>query len=121
MKNSIERATAAWGEMPDWIRVLAHSCDSSSQAKVSAELGYSPAVVNTVLSNSYKGDFGAVQQAVEGALMAAKVDCPVLGEMRSNVCLQNQKRKFGATNSTRVRLFKACHGGCPNSRLGKQS
>ena len=122
--SALDRALAAWGDdMPDWVHILADACDSSSQKKVAAELDYSPAVVNQVLGNKYKGgDLGAVQQAVEGALMAHSVDCPVLGELRANFCLENQKRSFSPTNSTRVRLFKACHGGgCPHSRIGRNA
>ena len=121
--TALQRAVAAWGEdMPNWVRVLAEACDHGSQKKVAAELDYSPAVVNQVLGNKYRGgDLAAVQQAVQGALMDYSVDCPVLGELRANFCLENQKRPFSPTNSTRVRLFKACNGDCPHSRIGRHA
>jgi len=120
--SALQKAMAAWGtDMPDWIHILAEACDGSSQKKVSMQIGFSAGAVNQVLSQSYNAGLGAIKQAVEGALMNATVDCPVMGEMPANVCLENQKREFAATNSTRVRLYKACRGGCPHSRLAPSS
>lgn len=115
--SAIERARAAWGDaLPDWVRVLAEQCDASSQAKVAKRVGYSPATVSYVLKARYAGDMRAVEKAVRGAFMAATVDCPVLGALPSNTCLENQRRPFAATNHIRVQLYRACHGGCPHSK-----
>lgn len=117
---ALQKAINAWGDsMPDWVHILAEACDRSSQKKISIEIGFSAGAVNQVLSNTYNAGLGAIKQAVEGALMQATVNCPVMGEMASNVCLENQRRDFAATNSTRVRLYKACRGGCQHSRIAR--
>lgn len=101
----------------DWIQVLAAACERhKSQKKVAELIGYSPAVVNQVLKGAYKGDIGAVEQAVKGAFMALTVDCPVCGELPAQRCLEYQRLPFAATNPQRVQLYRACRSGCPNSR-----
>ena len=118
--SSLIKASEAWGDkMPDWVHTLASCCDQSSQKSLSRQIGYSTTVVNQVIGNKYPGDLSAVKQSVEGALMGHTVDCPELGEMKANICLENQSRKFSSTNHIRIRLYKACRNGCPHSRLGK--
>lgn len=100
-----------------WINALAEQCKTQSQKNVGAEIGYSAAVVNQVLKGAYKGDLSKVEKAVKGAFMNEKVNCPVMGEMASHVCLENQKQPFSSINPMRVKLFKACRGGCQHSKL----
>lgn len=115
--SAMNTATEAWStDLPDWVRVLAAECDATTQKAAARQIGYSPAVVNTVLKRSYKGDLAAVEQAVKGALLNATVSCPVAGELAGHVCLEYQRQPFRPTNAQRVRLYKACHGGCPNKR-----
>ena len=102
-----------------WRKRLADECRRRSQAAVAELLGYSPTVVNQVLSGSYRGDLTAVRRAVEGAFMGAHVECPVLGEIADNRCISEQRRAFAATNPQRVQLFKACRNGCVHSRVQK--
>ncbi len=107
---------AAWGKKPpEWVVILARECDRSSQKKVAEAIRYSSAVVNQVLKNRYTGDLTAVEKAVSGAYLNATVACPVLGELALNLCLQHQRAKFHDTNNKRVRLYRACHGGCPHA------
>jgi hypothetical protein len=91
-----------------WITVLAEACRAQTQASVAKRIGYSAAVVSQVLKGNYKGDLTRVQQAVEGALMGATVNCPVIGELPRNVCLEYQRREFASTNPTRVQLSRTC-------------
>lgn len=114
--SAVSVAAAAWGDaLPAWVHALAEACDRRTQAAVARDLGYSPAVVNRVLRAAYAGRYDTVEQAVTGALMAATVDCPVLGELPSHQCLEIQRRPFAATNAQRVRLYRACRS-CPNNR-----
>ena len=114
-----QNVLAAWGEdPPDWVRILAGECDRASQKRVAETIGYSSAVVNQVLRKRYAGDLAAVAQAVRGAYLHATVQCPVLGDLELHRCLQHQRQKFSAANSVRVRLHRACHGGCPHARKG---
>lgn len=100
-----------------WTDILKQQCRQHSQKWVGEQMGYSAAVVNQVLKGAYKGDLTKVEKAVKGAFMNEKVDCPVMGEMASHVCLENQKLPFSSINPMRVKLFKACRGGCPHSKL----
>jgi hypothetical protein len=103
--------------MSDWMEILRAECERTSQAKAAVLIGYSAAVVNQVLKGTYRGDYTSVQEAVMGALMGATVDCPVIGEMPRNRCIDNQRRAahFAATNPLRVQLYKTCPT-CQNSK-----
>ncbi|MCK9468175.1 MAG: hypothetical protein M0Q49_02055 [Porticoccaceae bacterium] len=119
--SPMDRIGTTWGDAaPQWVRLLAEQCALRSQKKVAEEMGYSTTVINQVLGNKYPGDLEAVETAFNGAFLSANVNCPVLGELAAHRCLENQRRKYAATNAIRVRLFKACHGGCPHSRLHRE-
>lgn len=120
--NALNRAETSWGEaLPDWVRFLAEQCDATNQKIVAARICYSPALVNRVLGNKYsEGDLSAVEQAVKGAYLNAKVDCPVLGELAAHVCLEKQRQPYAATNAIRVRLYRECRGNCTHSRLRRE-
>jgi hypothetical protein len=121
-KQAMITATANWKVMPDWVFVLAEACDRTSQNTVAKRLKYSGSVVSSILNNNYKGKSEAVEQAVRGVLMAEVLDCPVLGELRKNLCLEHQKRaqNFAATSTLRVRMYQSCRGGCMHSRLSQK-
>ena len=104
---------------PDWIISLQAACNERTQAAVSLEIGYSKTVVSQVLNGVYPGDLGAVEQAVKGALMNAVVECPVLGEMRMDACLENQRKPFKPINHISVSLFSACQI-CANNRKNQE-
>lgn len=113
---SLDRARAAWGKsIPDWIAVLAEQCDASSQGAVAKRLRNSPAVVNQVLGKVYKGRVDLVEQRVRGEFMKAVVMCPVLGEISTSDCIDNQTQKFRPTNPLRVQLRRTCPT-CPNRK-----
>lgn len=99
----------------NWIEVLRAACAGGKQKAVALKVGYSAAVISAVLNSNYKGDLSAVQRAVEGALMQAVVDCPVVGEIPQQRCVAHQRAPFRATNPTAVQLYRACRGGCPNA------
>lgn len=98
-----------------WVTALREACAASSQLQVAARIGYSAAVVNAVLAGNYSGNLERVQRAVEGALMAMTVDCPVIGELPRQRCIEHQRTPFTATNPARVALYRACRGGCPHA------
>jgi hypothetical protein len=101
----------------NWVDVLRAECEKTSQSAVSKQLDYSPAVINQVLKGTYKGNTATVELVVKGFFMAEIVDCPVVGEMATNICLNHQKQPFAAINPLRVQLYKACRNGCPHNRL----
>lgn len=102
---------------PVWIATLREECRKRTQGKVAAQIGYSPAVVNQVLQGKYKGDIHRVERAVRGAFMGETVDCPVMGEIPANRCMDVQKQPYASTNPQRIRLYRACRAGCANSQL----
>lgn len=101
----------------DWIEALRNEAKRTSQSAAATRIGYSPAVVNTVLKGTYKGQLQNIEEAVRGAIMGATVDCPVIGEIPRNRCIDHQRRKstFAATNPLRVQLHRSCPV-CPNGR-----
>lgn len=115
-----ERALAAWGEpLEDWLQVLVEECGKTSQNAVARKLQVSSTVVSRVIGKSYEGDTGKLIERVRGTYMAVTVDCPVLGEIRRDRCISEQAKKLTFENPTRPRLYRACRGGCPHSRLGE--
>ena len=117
MSAVISKMETAWGDdAPDWVRVLAKECDARTQKAVADALGYSPAVVSTVIARTYKGDLNAVEQAVKGAFLNATVACPVAGELPAHRCLEFQRQPFAAANPQRVRMYRACRMGCVHAR-----
>ncbi len=92
----------------DWLTVLREHRDAHGNGPTAAKIKYSATTVSQVLSGKYLGDIKAIKQAVEGALMGMTVDCPVIGDLPRNVCLDYQRRSFAATNHVRVALSRAC-------------
>ena len=100
-----------------WLAALAAEAAQRGQGEAARLIGYRPSVVSQVLSGTYRGDVNAVRRAVEGAFLGATVECPVLGEIPAQRCGALQRQPFAATTPERVKLWRACRGGCPHSRL----
>lgn len=115
MTGSLDTARAAWGaDLPDWVEALARECEASSQSKVAARMGRSPALVSQVLRNRYAADLAGVEQVFRGVFESLTLDCPSLGAIPANACRdwQLKARSFVNVNSLRVRMYRACHS-CP--------
>lgn len=104
-------------EVPRWLSELRVQVASKTQAKVAAELGYSPAVINQVLASKYKGNLPRFAETVRSVYLGETVFCPVMGELEKHRCRQYQKEPFSATNPVRVRRYRACRAGCINSEI----
>ena len=114
----LEKARAAWGdETPDWIEELARLADELGLKSAGKRIGYSASTVSEVLRGVFRGSIQRVEQKVRGALMGVVVECPMLGEIGRDQCLDWQKRKFAATNAMRMQVYHACRSGCRNARL----
>ena len=103
--------------MTDWLEILRAECTATTQAATARRLGVSPTVVNQVLKGNYKGNLNNIRARVEGELLGAVVDCPALGELPRQRCVEYQARSFAATNPMRVLLYHTCRT-CPNQRKG---
>lgn len=110
------KVARAWDVVPDWILELAASADRHGLKDAGASIHYSDGAVSQVLANKYRGDLARVEDAVRGALMGLNVECPVLGTIGRDRCLDEQKQPFRATSAFRAQLYHACRGGCPNAR-----
>lgn len=119
-RSFIDKANEAWGELPDWVSELAQAADQFGQKSVAEKIGYSNGLVSQVLNKKYGGDMQGVEERVRGALMGLMVECPILGPIDRNRCLQEQKEPFRATSAFRAQIFHACRGGCPNARSMKK-
>ena len=114
----VGNAREAWGgDPPDWIVVLAAECARADATSVARRLGYTVAVVSAVVRNKYPGAMAKVEGRIRGAYMGALVDCPVLGEIERDRCLDEQRLKHFGTSAMRTRIYRACRGGCPHSHL----
>ncbi len=106
--------------MSEGIEALEKACETSSQNRVAKRLGVSAAMISQALKGKYPGDTRKLRTRVEGELMGASVMCPVLGENSARQCLDCQAQPFAATNAQRVRLYRACRSGCPNSSIEEE-
>jgi hypothetical protein len=105
-----------WENPPEWIVVLAETCAKEGQRKAAERIGYTNAVVSSVLSQKYKGNYSHVEMAVRGALMSEVVMCPAIGEITKDRCRTYQTQPFSNHNPQRIALWRACRDGCPMSR-----
>ena len=107
--RQVAAAREAWGDdAPDWVIELAAECDRVGQRKAAERIGLSASVVNETVRNRYKGRSDNVASRVRGALMGAKVQCPVVGEIGRHRCLANQTKPFSDANPTSVALHREC-------------
>jgi hypothetical protein len=120
---AVDTVRAAWGaDAPDWVVALAEYCDAKHSQRAAGDLiGYSPATVNQIFHAKYPSDTAKIEDKVRGALLGETVSCPVLGPLPKDRCRDNQALPFAATNSTRVKLWRACRDGCLNSQIGRGS
>lgn len=115
----LAKARASWGDPPDWVIALAGEANRTTLKAAADRIGYSAPVVSDVIGNKYRGAIDRVEERVRGALMGLTVDCPILGDIGRDRCLDEQKEPFRATSAMRARLWHACRGGCPNAEASK--
>lgn len=114
-------STVSDSHVPRWIRELRQQCDDKTQAAVAKEIGYSSTVVNQVLRGCYVGDMEKVERAVRGAYLGETVHCPGMGdELETHRCLEWQRKPFSPANTQNVRMFRHCHGTCPNAEQNRR-
>ncbi|MEM1055152.1 MAG: XRE family transcriptional regulator [Bacteroidota bacterium] len=97
-----------------WYTTLVEHVERDGVKPVAERLGYSPGAVTGAVRGYYGAKIDAFAQRVIERLTSASVECPVLGEIRLELCVYHRERPFGATNPQRVQLWKACQV-CPNN------
>lgn len=111
--DHVEKARLAWGDTPpDWVIALAEQCNATSQAAAGRRIAYAGSTISQVISNAYLGDLPRVEDMVRGAFMASTIECPVLGEMARNVCLDWQRRPYSDASALHIKMWRACRS-CP--------
>lgn len=120
----VQKAQAAWGNpAPDWVQALAEAADRMTATRAARNIGYSPAVLSHVFAKNYKGDIGAVEQRVRGALLGLTVMCPVYGEIGRDQCLDLQKMTPPFSSEASSRCYRSCRGigiaKCAHSRIAE--
>lgn len=118
------QALAAWahaeGGAPDWVLALAREVDAGrSQAALARELGYSAATISQVLAAKYPGNLDKIAARVRTAIMSGRLDCPELGEITGQQCLEQQRKPFSSASGRAVRLWRACQG-CERNLQAKE-
>lgn len=116
-RSFVEKAADCWSSVPDWVSELAAIADRDGLKAAGKVIGYTSGVVSGVINNKYGGDLQNVEERVRGALMGLKVECPILGEIGRDRCLQEQQEPFRATSAYRAQIYHACRNNCPNARL----
>lgn len=117
----LAKARVAWGAaLPGWVEVLAREANRTTSAKAARRIGYSGAVLSHLFSNNYPGDIERVEAKVRGALMSATVTCPVVGEIGLDRCRDEQRMGNTGASSIRAKLYRACRGSCPYSRINTE-
>lgn len=110
MNNRLIIAEDKWGQqLPDWVKTLVEECNSSSQNQVAKKLGVSSTVVSQVIHNSYPGNLENIAGRVKDVFDNKLVDCPALGPISGEACLQ-WRDQIGTTSSVPIRVLmdRAC-------------
>jgi hypothetical protein len=102
-------------DAPAWIQALhRESQPPSSQRACAHRLGISAATVNLVLNGRYPSRTNRIEALVREKLLDAPRECPVLGEISADRCLDEQTSPY-YPDPIRSALSKSCPT-CPNHR-----
>lgn len=122
-KDFVAVVRERWGEeAPRWVVVLAERCTEERQAAVAKRLDVSASMISAVLAGTYAakgGNTAGLEARVRGAYMGETVDCPVLGEIGTDRCRDEQSQPFRATSAMRAQLYHACRA-CSRNANGDQ-
>lgn len=105
--------------MSKWLQILALQANEHGQEAVAKLLGVSKTVISQLINSKYPGDLVRMQKLVEGAYMHRTVVCPIMGEIPLHQCDRHQNNTV-TSNPLKLRLYRACRGGCPHSTLPAQ-
>lgn len=97
---------------PAWLQALHAECCRTNQATVARRLGVCPATVSLVLKGTYGAKTDRIEARVREVLVPAYRTCPVLGEIETSQCLEEQTRPY-FPDPIRSALYKACQT-CPH-------
>lgn len=110
--SNIAKARAAWGDVPDWVTVLAAACDAGGLNRTAAKLCMSPALVSLVIRRTHHASYEYAEARVRNKLMTPLRPCPVLGLIDAGRCAEEQARPFTSVNPLAVAVYRTCRSGC---------
>jgi len=106
--TNVDKATTAWGTVPDWIQVLAETCDVHGLNQTAGKINLSPALVSLVIRKKHHASYSHAEERVRNMLMTPIVFCPVLGLISAEQCREEQKKPFTSVNPLAVAVYRAC-------------
>lgn len=90
------------------MELLSRAIDNLGQAEVGRRIGRSPSAINQVLHGKYGGNPEKILELVEAEFGDRTIICPELGEIALATCIEERNKPLMASNSDRVRLWRAC-------------
>ena len=109
--TNVDKATTAWGTVPDWVQALAEACDTHGLNQAAGQISLSPALVSLVIRKKHHASYSHAEARVRNMLMTPIVSCPVLGLISAEQCREEQKKPFTSVNPLAVAVYRARRGG----------
>lgn len=106
--TNVDKATTAWGTVPDWVQALADACDTHGLNQTAGKINLSPALVSLVIRKKHHASYSHAEERVRNMLMTPIVFCPVLGLISAEQCHEEQKKPFTSVNPLAVAVYRAC-------------
>ncbi len=113
--TNLAKARAAWGaDLPAWVRLLAETCDRTSQRRAAEQLGKSSPYVSRLISRTYAGSYPEAERMVRATWGTDEVDCPLFGPLPLASCIRERRRKGPARDAMHLRFARTCPT-CPHN------
>lgn len=92
----------------DLLQLLKQKTAELGQSNVARALSYSSAAISQILSGTYRGDSTNILQKVREMYGGISVQCPILDQITLELCANQRRKDFAATNPQRVKLYQSC-------------
>jgi hypothetical protein len=103
----------------DVLQIIRTQSKLMNGRKLSELLGVSTSAVSQALNDKFVGNVERFCLRVRGVFAGDSVRCPVLGDITTKVCLEQQQRPKAFTNPMRVTLHRTCPT-CPHHQGSNQ-
>jgi DNA-binding transcriptional regulator YdaS (Cro superfamily) len=100
----------------DVLQIVRAQAKRMKGAELAERLGVSSSAVSQAVNDKFVGNVERFCLRVRGVFGGDRVTCPVLGDIDTKVCLDQQQRPVAYTNPMRVQLARACKGCAHNQR-----
>lgn len=116
MTNPAKKSAPPIKPLPtDVLALVRDKFKHASGTELAAELGVSPSAISQAVHDKFRGNVERFAARVRGVWGGDTVLCPVLGDINTKVCLDQQGRPVIHTNPMRVSLARACKT-CPHKQ-----